>query len=277
MLPLVNRSFQTVRPELVPAFAKSPEKFLLATCAERPDLFDRSVELENETWDRLSFLDYTAAHHAHYEEMLERFPECRLCMVEVETGELVATGMCVPLYVSEGATLPDEGWDWIVDTAMTQQAAARLSRRANTIGALSISVPLPHRSRGFARDMINMMRAVAGTKKCGSVIAPVRPSAKSDHPFVSMEDYVGWTDARGRIYDPWLRSHVAAGGKINGVCGRSMVVEQPLEFWRDWADPSALESDGEVAFAGALAPLQVDTSAGVASYVEPNVWVTHRL
>jgi hypothetical protein len=272
MLPLVKREYQSAHPAVVPAYSKSREQFTLATCAERPDLFNQSVALENATWDRLSFLDYTAAHHTHYEDLLERFPECRLCMVEVETGEMVATGMCVPLSVNDGSALPDEGWDWIVDTAMSQK-----NMRANTIGALSISVPEQHRHRGFARDMINMMRAVAGTKKCWGVIAPVRPSVKSEYPLVSMDEYVSWTDSRGRIFDPWLRSHVAAGGKINGVCARSMVVDQPIEFWRDWAEPTSLESDGTVPFAGALAPLHVNTRTGMARYVEANVWVTHRL
>ncbi len=271
MLPLLSRTYTSAQPALPLPRKKSAQQFLLATCAERPDLFDASVELENETWDRLSFLDYTSAHHAHYDGLLERFPDYRLCMIEVETGDMVATGMCVPLQVADDRALPQEGWDWLVDTAMAQD-----STNANAVGALSISVPAQHRHRGFARDMINTMRAVANVKKCWGVIAPVRPSAKCDHPFVPMQEYVGWTDHSGRIFDPWLRSHVAAGGTIAGVCGRSMVVEQPLEFWKSWTD-SALDGGSNVVIAGALAPLNVDTSAGTGCYVEPNVWVTHRL
>ncbi len=40
-----------------------------------------------------------------------------------------------------------------------------------------------------------------------------------------MHDYLNWTDDRGRIYDPRLRSHVAVGGEVVGVCEKSMVVE----------------------------------------------------
>jgi hypothetical protein len=120
------------------------------------------------------------------------------------------------------------------------------------------------------------MRALAVAKGHSQVIAPVRPSAKCKHPFVAMDDYVAWRDDRGRIFDPWLRSHVAVGGEIQGVCDRSMVVEQSLEFWKPWTR-SELDESGLVSFDGALSPLQVDRPAGIGRYVEPNVWVIHRI
>ncbi len=256
---------------LARARRRPTEQFSVATCADNPELFEPSVALENETWDDLSFLDFTAAHHAHYDRLLELFPDCRLCMIEQETGELVATGMCVPLRVSSDTALPREGWDWIVDTA-----SAQAGKNANTMGALSISVPEKHRHRGFARDMINAMRALATVKSLSQVIAPVRPSSKCQHPLVSMNDYIAWKDVRGRIFDPWLRSHVAVGGEIVGVCDRSMVVEQPIAFWESWT-ASKLDRNEMVPLNGALAPLEIDLGSGVGRYVEPNVWVTHRV
>lgn len=247
------------------------DRLVVTTCADHPEYFEASVTLEDETWEELSFLDYTAAHHQHYNDLLARYPDHRLCMIDLDTGELVATGMCVPLYVEPSGKLPQEGWDWIVNTAEGQKG-----KTPNTIGALSISVPKPHRERGLARDMVSAMRAVAVRRYCARVIAPVRPSVKCDHPFVPMVDYIGWRDKRGRVFDPWLRSHIAAGGDLNGVCDRSMVVEQPIDFWKPWTK-SELAEDGEVPFKGALVPLHVDHGSGVGRYVEPNVWVTHRI
>ncbi|MCK9361808.1 GNAT family N-acetyltransferase [Patescibacteria group bacterium] len=226
--------------------------------------------MENEVWDELAFLDYTPAHFAHYEELLERHPEGHLCMTDAETGELVATGMCVPLNLANDAALPREGWDWIVDTASAQKG-----HFANIIGALSISVPEAHRHRGLARDLVKAMAVVADLHGCSGVIAPVRPSGKTNYPFIEMGEYVAWGDDRGRIFDPWLRSHVAAGGTLRGVCDRSMVVEKPIEFWEDWATVESLSRDGSIPLRGGLAPLRVDHRKGVGSYVEPNVWVWH--
>lgn len=271
MLQLLNRKYTQSHQFLAHSREGTAEQFAVATCAEHPELFDASVALENETWDELSFLDFTNAHHAYYDDLLERFPEYHLCMVELGSGELVATGMCVPLRVADDARLPREGWDWIVDTAFAQKGMG-----TNTIGALSISVPHQHRHRGLARDMINTMRALAVMNNCARVIAPVRPSAKCLHPYVPMDQYINWTDERGRVYDPWLRSHVAVGGKVTGVCDRSMVVEQPIDFWKPWTK-STLDQDGSVPFNGALVPLDVDLAAGVGRYIEPNVWVAHNV
>lgn len=269
MLQLLDRKFINSRQFLARTRKETAEQFAVATCAEHPELFSASVNLENETWDELSFLDYTSAHHSYYDLLLERFPEYRLCMIELETGEMIATGMCVPLQISDDMPLPQEGWDWIVDTAHAQDGKC-----SNVLGALSISVPDQHRHRGFARDMINAMRALANMKQLSGVIAPVRPSQKYNHPLVPMDQYVGWVDERGRIFDPWLRSHVAAGGKIAGVCERSMVVEQPLDFWASWANNSA-NHDGTLTVDGALAPIAIDAATGMGRYVEANVWVRH--
>ena len=118
------------------------------------------------------------------------------------------------------------------------------------------------------------MRGVARTKFLPEVIAPVRPSAKTRFQDVAMTEYIQWRDPQGRIFDPWLRSHVAAGGRIESVCELSMVVEQPLEFWRAWTG-EPLAADSKVHLDGALAPIEIDVPKGIGRYVEPNVWVRH--
>ena len=271
MLPLLDLRREYARQPLARKRKQDKEPFAVITCADHPEFFNASIDLENEIWDELSFLDYTSAHHAHYDELMERFPEYHLCMVDLESRELIATGTCVPLHVADSAPLPPEGWDWLVDTAMAQDGM-----NANIVGGLSISVARQHRDRGLARDMIDAMLALAASKNLSSVIVPVRPVGKCEHPFVPMEQYVEWVDERGRIFDPWLRSHVAVGGEIMGVCGRSMIVEQPLEFWKPWTQ-SEPDQEGRVPFKGALVPLDVDLHTGVGRYVEPNVWVSHRV
>ncbi len=268
-MQLLERRYEYSEQLLVRARKQTTEQFAVTTCAEHPELFDAAVVLENDVWDPISFLDYTPAHHAHYDNLLEQFPEYHLCMVELDTGDVVATGLCVPLQIAPGRRLPNEGWDWIVETAHAQDG-----RDANLIGALAISVPEPYRHKGLARDMINTMRALAVMKSYKGVIAPVRPSSKCEHVDVPMKEYIQWRDSRGRIFDPWLRSHAAVGGQITGVCDRSMVVEKPLEFWKPWTDGPIGDSP-VFNVEGALTPVVVDAQAGVGRYHEPNVWVIH--
>jgi hypothetical protein len=266
---LLDRRFEYSEQLLVRARKQTTEQFAVTTCQEHPELLPAAIALEDEVWEPLSFLDHTPAHHNYYEELLEQFPEYHLCMVELDTGDVVATGLCVPLQIQPGRRLPDDGWDWIVNTAHEQDG-----RNANVIGALAISVPESYRHKGLARDMINTMRALAVMKNYKGVIAPVRPSSKCEHADVPMKDYIKWRDERGRMFDPWLRSHAAVGGQVIGVCERSMVVEKPLEFWKSWAG-GPIGYGPSFTVEGALAPIKIDAAAGMGRYHEPNVWVIH--
>ncbi|MEZ4235403.1 MAG: hypothetical protein R3F59_04430 [Myxococcota bacterium] len=144
------------------------------------------------------------------------------------------------------------------------------------LGALAISVQSIHRRRGVARRMVSAVADLARARGYRCVVAPARPSAKARHPWVPMEDYLGWTDSVGRVYDPWLRSHVAAGGRLVGVCSRSMVVDEPVAFWEVWAR-QRFEHSGDYLLPGGLVPLRVDLETGRGRYVEPGVWVVYDL
>jgi hypothetical protein len=91
---------------------------------------------------------------------------------------------------------------------------------------------------------------------------------------VPILDYINWTDERGRLYDPWLRSHLSAGGKLVGPCERSMVVQEPVAFWENWSN-QRFETSGAYAVTGALAPLKIDLEKQTGVYEEPNVWVSY--
>jgi hypothetical protein len=79
----------------------------------------------------------------------------------------------------------------------------------------------------------------------------------------------------GLPVDPWLRVHVRAGGRIEKVAPRSMVIPGTLEEWREWTG-LPFDKTGPVLVPEALRPVHCDVEHGVAVYVEPNVWVRHR-
>jgi hypothetical protein len=243
-------------------------RYAVKTRADSPGLRKAAMAIEQSAWSALGFLNFTRAHFAHYQQLLEEHADCQLCLVDEATGYPVAVGNCVPL-ACDFNNLPPEGWDWIVETAANDRA-----RPKNALGALAISVPGIHRGKGVARIMIEEFRKLAELKGLDGVIAPVRPSAKHKHPFIPMESYIGWTDDKGRAYDPWLRSHVAAGGKIIKPAERSMVVDEPIGFWEMWSGRTFAET-GEYTVEGALAPVSIDVDCGAGRYVEPNVWFAY--
>jgi hypothetical protein len=243
-------------------------RYAVKTRADSPELRKAAMAIEQAAWGALGFLNFTRAHFLHYQELLEEHADCQLVLVDELTGYPVAVGNCVPL-ACDFNNLPPEGWDWIVETAANDRARAR-----NALGALAISVPGIHRSKGLARRMIEEFHALAVRKSLDGVIAPVRPSAKHQHPFISIDEYVGWTDDKGRLFDPWLRSHAAAGGRIIKPASRSMVVEEPVGFWEMWTG-RPFEHSGDYPIDGALVPVSIDLEQGVGRYVEPNVWFAY--
>ncbi len=237
--------------------------------AESPELRKAASSIEQAAWNELGYLNYTRAHYEHYQDLLDAYPEYQLCLVDEETGYPVAVANSVPFGCFGPDDLPPEGWDWVVETA-AQSKGTKLTM----LGALAISVPAVHRSKGYAKRMIRALVDLTEKKGLRGLVAPVRPSAKVKHPWVPISEYLSWTDPKGRVYDPWLRSHLASGGKLIGPCERSMVVHEPLGFWENWSKQRFKET-GPYALEGAIAPVKIDLDRQTGTYEEPNVWVTY--
>jgi hypothetical protein len=244
-------------------------RYAVKTRADSAALNRAAVAIEQSAWNALGYLNFTRAHFQHYDELLDRYADFQLCLVDEASGYPVAIGCCVPFFCPDPARLPEEGWDWIVESA------GRAQTTPNMLGGLGISVPQVHRSKGLARLVIGAMREMA--VQCGfeGVVIPVRPTAKANHPEVPMHEYVAWTDKSGRAYDPWLRSHLASGGKIVGEASRSMVVEEPVAFWETWAGRT-FEAPGRYSVPGALTSVDIDLEQDVGRYEEPNVWFAYQ-
>ena len=237
--------------------------------ADSPEITRAASSIEQAAWSNLGFLNYTRAHYEYYAELMDAYPEYQLCLVDEETGYPVAVANSVPFACSGPDDLPPEGWDWLVETAARQK-----DKPANMLGALAVSVPAVHRSKGYARMMIRSLIELAQRKGLDGVVVPVRPTAKVRHPWVPIADYMSWTDDNGRPYDPWIRSHLSAGGRMVGPCERSMVVHDHIAFWENWSNKH-FEKSGAYALEGAIAPVEIDVERQTGTYEEPNVWIAY--
>jgi GNAT superfamily N-acetyltransferase len=245
------------------------QNLVLKTRADSPALKKAASAIEQAAWNELGYLNYTRPHYELYGSLLEQFADYQLCLVDEARGYPVAVANCVPLKCNANE-LPPEGWDWVVERA----ASRKPGEAANMLGALAISVPAIYRANGYARLMIRELLALADRRGLQGLVAPVRPSLKARHPRVPIEDYITWTDERGRSYDPWIRSHLAAGAKLVGPCKRSMVVEEPVGFWENWTGQS-FDRSGSYDVAGGLVPVEIDLEHQRGRYQEPNVWMTY--
>jgi hypothetical protein len=234
------------------------------------ELKQAAMAVEDATWSKLGYLNYTQAHRKYYDFILDEFADLQLCLVHVESERPVALANCVPFPCDRDLEdLPEEGWDWLVETGAT-----RRNERANILGALAVTVPEAERGKGYAIRMIQAVHEQCDRLGLDGVVVPVRPTMKCEYPHVPIAEYVAWKGSDGRPFDPWLRSHLSQGGRVIKPCERSMVVEEHVAFWETWAGRH-FETSGDYVVEGALVPVSIDLERQVGRYEEPNVWVAY--
>jgi hypothetical protein len=195
-------------------------------------------------------------------------------LVVLDQDEVVARAASVPFaWDGDPASLPDTGWDEALRLCLLDSYAGR---ELTALCALEISVVPGRRARNLSGGTLAALADHA--RRCGftDVVVPVRPSHKQDEPRLRMVEYLARTRPDGLPADPWLRVHVRAGGQIIKVCPVSMTIAGSLAQWRGWTG-LPFDTSGPVVVPGALTPVEVSVEHDRAVYVEPNVWVRHRL
>ena len=238
----------------------------ISILADRPDLAQAMWDMPT-SWPE--FMRHDPIGGLFYGNVEARFSEFVL-VAQDETSEVVACGYSIP-FVRGGDPLPDNGWDFVIRNGLL----ANLRGEApDAISAVEIAVRSDRQGTGLSGQMLAAMRENAARHGFAELVAPVRPNGKAE-PDEPMSTYAFRVRDDGLPVDPWLRTHVRAGGRIENVAPRSMVVPGTLEEWREWTG-LPFDKTGPVLVPQALAPLHCDVEHGVATYVEPNVWVVHR-
>jgi len=187
----------------------------------------------------------------------------------------VGRAFAVPFVFGEPGRdqLPDSGWDEVIRWGHQDQA---LGRQGNALSALEIMLLPTHRGRGSSAVVLRAMADHARARGFREFFAPVRPTVKHLEPSTPIGDYVKRMDANGLPFDPWLRVHVRAGGRIVKVAPTSMVIPGTIADWTRWTSMTFHES-GQWAVPGALVPVHISLEQDQGVYVEPNVWVRHNI
>ncbi|MEU7638035.1 MULTISPECIES: N-acetyltransferase [unclassified Streptomyces] len=256
----------------------------ITTLAERPALIPRIYEMA-ENWP--PFIPHDPVATAFLGRVPEDFPE--YCVAATDGDRVVARGLSVPFDTAPVGReeLPDRGWDQVLTWAYRDRRGERdgghrqrhhrgPSPTPRTASALEITVDTGYLGRGLSSRLLAALRHAVGRQGHDVLLAPVRPTAKHREPRVPMADYIRRRRDDGLPTDPWLRVHVRAGGTVEKVAAASMTVSGSLAQWRQWTG-LPFDRDGHIEVPGALVPVHCDTAHDHAVYVEPNVWVRHRV
>lgn len=240
-------------------------RVLVATYTERPDLADRTGEIED-VWPE--FIHHASINEVYWPRLRGEFPEFQLVLYDEEADVLLGRGQTVP-FRRKG------GWDELPDGVEgVLRQAFDVGGEPTTLSALVAVVDPRQQGRGLSRLVIEGMRAVAVRHGLDALVAPVRPTLKSRYPLTPIERYLTWRRGDGMLFDPWLRVHERLGAEILGVCSASLVTEGSVAEWEEWTG-MAFPDSGEYVVEGALVPVAINREIDLGRYVEPNVWMRH--
>lgn len=250
----------------------------IVTLAQRPELRDQlfSAEFAAAVPEFMRH-DPTAALF-YGRGNLDRCLDFVLAAVDREQPDrVVARGISVPFAFgpefSGREELSNAGWDEVIRWAHEDRA---IGRRPTAVSALEIMVLRPYRGRGVSRHMLAALADNARARGFADLYAPVRPSDKHLEPFTPFAEYVARMRPDGLPHDSWLRVHLRMGGTIVKIAPTSMVIAATVRQWSGWTG-MRFGASGAVAVPGALTPVHVSLEQDHAVYVEPNLWIHHRL
>ncbi|MEU7555800.1 N-acetyltransferase [Streptomyces sp. NPDC044571] len=243
----------------------------ITTLAERPELVDRLWDMQD-SWPEFSRHDPVG--WLLYPRMVTELAP--YVLVATDGDEVIGRGFSVPFAQhtkGRDGVLPPRGWDQVLLWAFSD---LRRGIAPDTVSAIEISIAAGRQGEVLSGRMLSVMRENARARGFTEVVAPVRPSGKPAEPDTPIREYAYRTREDGLPYDPWLRVHVRAGGVIDSIAPFSMTITGTLPEWRAWTG-LPFDTPGPVRAPGALTPVRCEPEQGYAVYVEPNVWVRHRL
>jgi hypothetical protein len=203
----------------------------------------------------------------------DAFAEHQLLALD-EQGAIIGKIHSVPFaWLGTDDDLPERGWDAILERAFIDRDRSEV---ATAVSLLEARVIPTFRSKGLSYELLNAGRRDVQRLGFSDLFGPVRPTGKSTEPRTPMSEYVTRVRSDGLPTDPWLRAHVRLGARMIKVCPLSMIVPGSLAQWREWTG-LLFASSGLLDVPDALVPVHVSCEHDHAIYVEPNVWLHHRL
>lgn len=247
-------------------------RFQIIAPGDLADYRERAGEIAEASWPEFMLHDPVADEHWH--ELFDRFSEYQFALLDTETDRMAAMANSVPFYwEADLSELPEGGWDWVFTKAVEDH---RRGTAPNIQSAIQINIHPDYQGQGLSSRMVQAMRAIGQARGFPYLVAPVRPNQKSRYPLISIDDYIRWTDSQRLPFDAWLRVHARAGARILKPCHESMIIRGTRGDWEEWTGLMFPQS-GDYYVPGALNPIQVNVEKDEGIYVEPNVWMVHRL
>lgn len=240
--------------------------YTFVTLAQRPEMEAEMPRLHSESWPEFLLYDPTAIRY--WGSLFATFADFQYVLCD-ESGTALAAGHTLP-FAWDGTVegLP-AGWDATLEQGFSDREQGHTP---TALCGLSIVIAPGVQGKGLSESMARAMKEIAVRHDLEDLVIPLRPSLKSQHPFLSMEEYLQWSREDGAPFDPWLRIHWRLGAQVIAIAPLSMVITETVSKWEEWTSMRFPKS-GEYAVPGALSPIIIDLEQDLGRYEEPNVWI----
>ncbi|AVA41897.1 transferase [Proteus mirabilis] len=242
----------------------------------RSDLLDKAEAMIANHWP--AFMMGTSVDDSYWERLYDvPFSHYQfMAVLKTQTEEKVIgviNSIALPWQTNSLNDLPDEGWDRVFQLGME---AEEQQLPCHLISALSVTIDHHYRGKGIAQRLINTLKEHAKKQGYLGVAVPVRPTLKHCYPFHSFAEYCQWKNDNDEPFDPWIRTHWRLGATTIKIAPQSMKIEAPTEKWQQWTS-LRFPVSGDYTIPMGLAPLNIDIQRQYGVYLEPNLWMFHRI
>lgn len=240
--------------------------YKIRTLAQHPGYAEKLAPLHRQAGPR--FLSH--ADDYHWSALTERFADFQL--LALSGGELIGAALALPLHWNGAAeSLPPT----IEEIFIRAIGCRELKKPANTLAALAIVTTDRYRGNGLRPEILKALKRQAGEQGFASLVAPVRPTQKSEHPLAPFAQYVNWKQTDGSPFDPELRMHWGMGASMLDIMPRAVTLEASVDEWARWTDMHFTQS-GEYIVEGAQKPIIIDHSNNCGYYADAHLWMLHK-
>jgi GNAT superfamily N-acetyltransferase len=245
---------------------------VIVTPSTTPTYRQLIAGLSKQVWPEFMLHDQVVDRY--WDQLFEYFPDYQFAFIEERTNLVVGMANSIPLIWERSLDkLPEEGWDWALEKGVT---GFRVGHRANLVSALQISISPSFQGKGWSTRFLDHMRKLTEIKGYNRLIAPVRPTSKQKYPLTNIDSYISWKIQDELPFDPWLRAHAKKGAEIIKSCKASMTITGSISDWKEWTGLHFYEN-GQYIISGALVPVNINIDKNIGMYIEPNVWMVHKL
>ena len=234
---------------------------------------EKMLAFGKKAWPEFAQHDLTAREY--WEAYASSFPDFVFGLYDKAKKEIIARSICIPVrWDGDLSDLPEEGWGWALKNGVENKGKLD----PNYLCAIEISIAQEYKGQRLSYFLLEEMAKKAREIGVATLLAPVRPSMKTQFPLIPIDQYIKWPGPGGLPFDPWLRVHSRFGGELIKPCLRSMNFDHPVQDWEEWTEQK-FPGVGRYCVEGALEPLEVYDKNGAlyGRYTEPNVWIAHQI